>query len=95
MSDLSESHLALAHLIDALFCSELETSTTPTDRQVAHGIRSALKTHRNWDGLTRAVSEAFESAPVEAAWREEWCREIAEHALSSKNLVLNLDDLLP
>ena len=94
MSDLNESHLALARIIDALFCSDLETDTVPTSRQVAHAIRDALRKHRNWNGLTRAVGAAFGNAPTEATQREEWCREIAQYALSSKDVTLSLDDLL-
>jgi len=94
VSDLNESHLALARIIDALFCSDLKTDTIPTGRQVAHAIRDALRKHRNWNGLTRAVGEAFGNTPAEAERREEWCREIAQHALSSKDITLSLDDLL-
>jgi hypothetical protein len=94
MSDLNESHLAMARIIDALFCSDLETGDIPTGRQIAHAIRDALRKHRNWNGLTRTVGEAFGKAPAEASQREEWCREIAEHALGSKDVTLNLDDLL-
>jgi hypothetical protein len=83
VSDLNESHLAKARIIDALFCSDLETDTVPTGRQVAHAIRAALRKYRNWDGLTRAVGEAFGRTPGEAARREAWCREIAEHALTA------------
>jgi hypothetical protein len=94
VSDINESRLALARIIDAMFCSDLKTGTAPTGRQLAHAIRDALRKHRNWNGMTRAVGEAFGSAPVEAQRREEWCREIAEQALSSKDTTLSLDDLL-
>jgi hypothetical protein len=90
MSDLNESHLAMARIIDALFCSDLKTGSGPTSRQVAHAIRGALRTHRNWNGLTRAVGEAFGTTPAEAALREEWCREIAEHALTSSDIQAEL-----
>jgi hypothetical protein len=85
----------MARIIDALFCSDLETGTVPTGRQVAHAIRAALRKHRNWDGLTRAVAETFGRTPGEAARREAWCREIAESALSSTVVALGLGDLLP
>jgi hypothetical protein len=90
VSDINESHLALARIIDALFCSELETGTVPTGRQLAHAIRDALRKHRNWNGMTRAVGEAFGSAPAEAERREEWCREIAEHALKDADIQADL-----
>jgi hypothetical protein len=94
MFDLNESHLAMARIIDALFCSDLETGDALTDRQLAQAIRGALMTYRNWNGLTRAVGEAFGRAPAEATRREEWCRELAESALSKADVVLDLDDLL-
>ncbi|MBS2966381.1 hypothetical protein KGA66_25290 [Actinocrinis puniceicyclus] len=94
MSDLSESHLAMARIIDALFCSELETGDVPTGRQLAHAIRGSLKTHRNWNGCTRAVAEAFAKTPAEASRREEWCRQLAESALSSTVVGLTLGDFL-
>ena len=93
MSDLNESHVAMACIIDALFCSELETGDTPSNRQFAAAIRGALRTHRNWNGCTRAVAAAFAKAPTEAARREAWCRELAENALSCTDIRLELDDL--
>lgn len=95
VSDLNESHLAMARIVDALFCSDLETGTVPTGRQVAHAIRAAHRKYRNWDGLTRAVAEKFGRTPGEAARREEWCRQLAERALSSTVVALSLGDLLP
>ena len=93
VSDLTESHVALGRITDALFCSELETDSLPTRRQVAAAIRSALKTHRNWNGCTRAVAEAFTRNPNAAAEREAWCHQLAENALSSADIRLDLDDL--
>lgn len=86
VSDLNESHLAMARIIDALFCSDLKTNTAPTSRQVSQAIRDALRKHRNWNGLTRAVGEAFGNTPAEAERREEWCREIAQHALRDADI---------
>lgn len=94
VSDLNESHLALARIIDALFCSELETGDIPTGRQLAHAIRGSLKTYRNWNGCTRAVAQAFAKTPAEASRREEWCRQLAENALSSTVVALSLGDFL-
>jgi hypothetical protein len=93
MSDLNESHLALARIIDALFCSALEMDDTPSERQLAHAIRRALRTHRNWNGCTRTVAAAFAKAPTEAARREAWCRELAENVLGSADIRLELDEL--
>lgn len=84
----------MARIVDALFCSEIVTGTDPTGRQIAHAIRDALRTYRDWNGLTRAVAQAFGNAPDQATQREEWCRQVAEHALSSKDVTLNLGDLL-
>jgi hypothetical protein len=95
VSDLNESHLAVARIIDALFCSDLETGHVPTGHQLAHAIRGSLKTHRNWNGCTRAVAKAFIKAPAESGRREEWCRQLAEQALSSPVVALSLGDLLP
>lgn len=95
VSDLNESHLAMSRIIDALFCSDLETGDAPTPRQLAHAIRRSLRTHRNWNGCTRAVADAFANAPIEAGRREEWCRQLGESALSSADIVVDLDDLLP
>lgn len=92
MSDLNESHRTIARLTDALFCSDLVTGDTPTGRQLAHAIRSALKTHRNWNGLTRAVAEAFGAEPAEAGRREAWCHQLAVSAISDADIVLELGD---
>lgn len=92
MSDLNESHVAVARITDALFCSELETGDSPTGRQLAAAIREALRTHRNWNGCTRFVSAAFAKAPIEAARREAWCRELAEDVLGSADIRLELND---
>jgi hypothetical protein len=94
MSDLGESQLAMARIIDALFCSELETGDAPTGRQLAHAIRGSLRTYRNWNGCTRAVAAAFGKTPTEAARREEWCRQLAESVLNSTVVALSLGDLL-
>ena len=85
----------MARIIDALFCSKLETGEVPTGRQLAHAIRGSLKTHRNWNGCTRAVAEAFAKTPTEASRREEWCHQLAENALSSTVIALSLGDFLP
>lgn len=95
VSDLNESHVALARIIDALFCSELETGDVPTGRQLAHAICGSLRSYRNWNGCTRAVAKAFAETPIEASQREEWCRQLAESALSSTVVALSLGDLLP
>lgn len=93
MSDLTERHVALGRITDALFCSELETDSLPNHRQLAAAIRGALKTHRNWNGCTRAVAEAFTSNPKAAGEREAWCHQLAESALGSADIRLDLDDL--
>ena len=93
MSDLTESHVALGHITDALFCSELETDSLPTRRQMAAAIRSALKTHRNWNGCTRAAAGAFTRNPDAAGKREAWCHQLAESALSNADIRLDLDNL--
>ena len=93
MSDLNESHVAMARIVDALFCSDLETGDAPSNRQFAAAVRGALRTHRNWNGCTRAVAAAFTKASTEAARREAWCRELAENALDSTDMRLELDDL--
>lgn len=87
VSDLNESHLALACITDALFCSDLEAGVLLTGSQVGQAISSALKTHRDWNGLTRAVRAAFAKSPAEAACREVWCRQIAEYVLYRGDLV--------
>lgn len=79
--DLNESHVALAHITDALFCSELKTGENPTRRQLAAAIRKALQEHRNWNGCTRAVAAAFARTPDTATEREQWCRRLAEETL--------------
>ena len=89
MSDLDESSLALACVIDALFCSDVEPGVAITPAQVAQAISDALKAHRDWNGLTRAVRAAFAKEPVEAARREEWCRRVAERALNWADGVLD------
>ena len=94
MFDLDESHLALACVTDALFCSDVEEGSALTGVEVALAISGALNAHRNWDGLTRAVRTAFANAPAEAACREEWCRKVAEHALNHADIVLDCADVL-
>ncbi|MEY9893209.1 hypothetical protein ABIA31_006887 [Catenulispora sp. MAP5-51] len=86
MCDLNESHLALGRITDALFCSGLEAGAVLTGSQVGQAVNEALSAHRDWNGLTRAVRAAFAKAPAEAACREEWCRRVAEAALSSADL---------
>lgn len=93
VSDLTESHVAMGRITDALFCSDLETDSLPTRRQLADAVRGALKTHRNWNGCTRAVAEAFTRNPNAADKREAWCHKLAESALSSADIRLDLDDL--
>ena len=90
MSDLTESHVALARIADALFCSDLETGDAPTKRQLAAAIRASLTTHRNWDGCTRAVAAAFARTPRAAEQRERWCQQLAEAALKDADIRLNL-----
>lgn len=87
MSDLNETHLALACITDALFCSDLEAGAQLTGSQVGQAISGALRTHRDWNGLTRAICAAFATAPVEAACREAWCRRIAEDVLSRGDIL--------
>lgn len=94
VSDLNESHLNLARITDALFCSGLKTGSSPTGQQLADAIRETFKKYRTWNGLTREVSGAFALVPVDAERREAWCQQLAEHALNNKDLVLNPDDLL-
>ena len=91
MYDLNESHLALARITDALFCSDLEAGALLTGSQVGQAINDALRVHRDWNGLTRAVRAAFAIAPAEAASREQWCGQVAEHALNSADVVLDRD----
>lgn len=94
VSDLNESHLALARITDALFCSDMEEGASLTGDQVAQVVRDALRAHRDWNALTRTVRTAFAKAPAEAASREEWCRQVAEFALNSADIVLDCDDFL-
>ena len=47
MSDINESHIALARITDALFCSDLVTGETPSRHELAAAIRRALREHRN------------------------------------------------
>jgi hypothetical protein len=89
MSDLTESHVALARIADALFCSELETGQSPTNRQLAAAIRASLKIHRNWDGCTRAVAAAFAHAPRAAEQRERWCQQLAGDVLTAADTRLD------
>jgi hypothetical protein len=89
MHDLDEGHLALAHITDALFCSAVETGAALTGRQVAEAVGEALRAHRDWNGLTRAVCTAFAKGPTEAAYREQWCRQVAEDALNSGDVALD------
>ncbi|MEY9892100.1 hypothetical protein ABIA35_009826 [Catenulispora sp. MAP12-49] len=91
--DLDESHLAMACITDALFCSEVEAGNVLTGAQVAEAISAALKAHRDWNGLTRAVRAAFAEAPEEAASRERWCQQVAEAALGWADIVLDCGDL--
>lgn len=88
--DLNESHVALAHLADALFCSELETGSVPTGRQLAAAIRASLRTHRNWNGCTRVVAAAFATAPRSAEERERWCLQLARAALGDADINVGL-----
>jgi hypothetical protein len=92
MCDLDESHLALARITDALFCSELEAGAILTGGQVGQAINEALRAHRDWNGLTRAVRAAFAIAPAEAASREQWCQQVAEHALNSADVAPDHND---
>ena len=86
MSDLTESHVVLARLTDALFCSGLGIGESPTRRQLAAAVRQALTTHRTWNGCTRAVAAVFAKTPAEATRREAWCRRLAEDALDAADL---------
>ncbi|MBS2966584.1 hypothetical protein KGA66_26335 [Actinocrinis puniceicyclus] len=92
-ADLNEGHLALARLVDALFCSDLETGSTPTHRQLAAAIRGALQNRRGWNGRTRAVAEAFTRNPREAEMRELWCQQLAEIALGGAGASLEPDGI--
>ena len=94
MSDLDESRLALACITDALFCSDVEAGNALTAPQVAEAISAALKAHRDWNGLTRAVRAAFADAPDEAASRERWCQQVAEAALGWADIMLDCGDLM-
>lgn len=81
--DLTEHDLAIAFMTDALFCSSLKVGDRPSGRQLLAAIREAMKTHRGWNGCTRAVAAAFASTPAAAERREAWCRKLVEEALSS------------
>lgn len=81
VSDLNESHLTLALITDALFCSDLETGDTPTREQLGTSIRETLNLYRGWNGLTRTVASTFATTPRWATEREAWCRRLAEEAL--------------
>jgi hypothetical protein len=94
MSDLDESSLALACITDALFCSDVKAGVVLTGAQVAQAISDALRAHRNWNGLTRAVRAAFATSPAEAACRERWCHQVAKDALNWADTVLDCGDLL-
>lgn len=91
VTDLSESHLVLARLTDALFCSELKTGDLPTGRRLAAVIRASLKSHRTWDSCTRAVAAAFAEDPRAAEERELWCRQLAEAVLGAGDIHLSHD----
>lgn len=86
VSDLNESHLALALITDALFCSDLETGDTPTREQLGAAIRKTLSINHGWNGCTRTVASAFATTPRWATEREFWCRRLAEEALRSPGL---------
>ncbi len=92
-ADLNEGHLALARIVDALFCSDLETGSTPTNRQLAAAIRGALQNRRDWNGCTRAVADAFTNNPREAEMRELWCQQLAEAALAGTGAPLEPDGI--
>ena len=70
MNDLNEYHVALARITDVLFCSDLEIDDLPTGRQLSEAIRQTLKTHRSWNGCTRAVARAFTAGSEAATERE-------------------------
>lgn len=91
MTDLDDGHRAEALLADCLFCSDLETGSSPSDTQVPAAVRSTLKKRRNWDGCTRAVMAAFRDDIDSASRREAWCRQLAERALSSGDFDLGID----
>lgn len=91
VSDLDESHIALARITDALFCSDLITGESPSRRQVTAAIRRALRGHRTWNGCTRAVAAAFANAPSQATEREAWCSELAKDVLLHTDVRLEVD----
>jgi hypothetical protein len=93
VSDLNESHLALALITDALFCSKLKTGDMPTGSDLSAAIREALKAHRGWDRRTRTVAAAFAKAPAKAAEREAWGRQLAEAALKSSDILTELSQM--
>jgi len=91
VTDLSERHCALAFLTDALFCSELEIGSTPSEKGMAAAIYGALKAHLNWDGCTRAVAAAFCEDIASATRREAWCRQLAAQALDAGDITSGFD----
>ena len=86
MTDLAEHHRAMAFLADALFCSDLQIGSTPSEREMSTAIRTALKAHRNWDGCTRTVRAAFGKDIASATRRETWCRQLAVRALNLRDV---------
>jgi hypothetical protein len=92
VSDLDESHIALARITDALFCSDLVTGEAPSRRQVTAAIRRALREHRTWNGCTRAVAAAFANTPSQATQREAWCSELAKDVLLHTDILSEADD---
>lgn len=82
VSELNESHLIRARIIDAIFCSELETGAVPSSRELAHAIRGALWKYRSWNGCTRVVVAVFADDPTAATQREAWSEQLARTALS-------------
>lgn len=90
MTDLTEGHVTLALIADALFCSGLATGDRPTSRQLAAAIRGAQMRHRNWDGCTRAVASAFAANPRDAEAREIWARRLAEAALKADDIQVDI-----
>lgn len=91
MTDLAEGHRAMAYLTDALFCSDLESGSTPSEQEISAAIRGALKAHRNWDGCTRAVAAAFCEDIASATRREAWCRQLADQVLSAGDSTSGVD----
>lgn len=91
VSDLDESHIALARITDALFCSDLIMGEAPSRRQATAAIRKALREHRTWNGCTRAVAAAFANTPSQATEREAWCGELAKDVLQNTDIRLEVD----